>query len=313
MSTKKQTKKTKAYIPREQWPFIEVLADEFYRSFEGVEVYAAEIIPQQTNVLLKFAQKKLPTLEGLEHAKRIRRVPGADKLQVLLCLASALPEQELTSLFATQELESVQVVTVSISKYAPLNREQYEAWNKSWPLTFREDTRLDPKFSQEDFDTIRSNISLLDHTTVVCRIVDPATNQVMAEERDSRDSHPLHHAVINSIDVVAQKERELAGGVGRMKRAANQMVGEEEETQKSRYLCTGYDIYITYEPCAMCAMALVHSRVARVFYNIPSKTGALGTNYKIHAHPSLNHHYRVFKNILDVSDVLDSTLVDQEL
>lgn len=154
-------------------------------------------------------------------------------------------------MFATQELESVQVVTVSISKYAPLNREQYEAWNKSWPLTFREDTRLDPKFSQEDFDTIRSNISLLDHTTVVCRIVDPATNQVMAEERDSRDSHPLHHAVINSIDVVAQKERELAGGVGRMKRAANQMVGEEEETQKSRYLCTGYDIYITYEPCAM--------------------------------------------------------------
>lgn len=42
-----------AYIPREQWPFVEVLADEFYRSFEGVKVYAAEIIPQQTNVLLK--------------------------------------------------------------------------------------------------------------------------------------------------------------------------------------------------------------------------------------------------------------------
>ena len=62
-------------------------------------------------------------------------------------------------------------------------------------------------------------------------------------------------------------------------------------------------------------MALVHSRVARVFYSIPSKTGALGTNYKIHAHPSLNHHYRVFKDVLKdtIEFKLDSTLQDQEL
>lgn len=63
-------------------------------------------------------------------------------------------------------------------------------------------------------------------------------------------------------------------------------------------------------------MALVHSRVARVFYSIPSKTGALGTIYKIHTHPSLNHHYRVFKNVLKddgANFVLDPTLVDQEL
>lgn len=63
-------------------------------------------------------------------------------------------------------------------------------------------------------------------------------------------------------------------------------------------------------------MALVHSRVARVFYNIPSKTGSLGTNYKIHAHASLNHHYRVFRHGLkDVAATftLDSSLQDQEL
>lgn len=62
-------------------------------------------------------------------------------------------------------------------------------------------------------------------------------------------------------------------------------------------------------------MALVHSRVARVFYSIPSKTGSLGTNYKIHAHPSLNHHYRVFRNVLKNTTEFNliSSLCDQEL
>jgi tRNA-specific adenosine deaminase 3 len=61
-------------------------------------------------------------------------------------------------------------------------------------------------------------------------------------------------------------------------------------------------------------MALVHSRVSRVFYSIPSKTGSLGTNYKIHSHASLNHHYRVFRHVLkDTTFTLDSTLEDQEL
>jgi tRNA-specific adenosine deaminase 3 len=60
-------------------------------------------------------------------------------------------------------------------------------------------------------------------------------------------------------------------------------------------------------------MALVHSRVSRVFYSIPSKTGSLGTNYKIHTHPSLNHHYRVFKNVLNTIEFNLGPLHDQEL
>ncbi|ORY91040.1 hypothetical protein BCR43DRAFT_498400 [Syncephalastrum racemosum] len=42
-------------------------------------------------------------------------------------------------------------------------------------------------------------------------------------------------------------------------------------------------------------MALVHSRIGRVFYEWPTRQGCLGTLYKIHSHPSLNHHYRVFR------------------
>ncbi|WJX52218.1 hypothetical protein P8452_38354 [Trifolium repens] len=65
------------------------------------------------------------------------------------------------------------------------------------------------------------------------------------------------------------------------------------------YLCTGYDIYLVWEPCTMCAMALVHQRIRRIFYAFPNpKTGALGSVYRLQGEKSLNHHYAVFRVLL---------------
>jgi tRNA-specific adenosine deaminase 3 len=63
------------------------------------------------------------------------------------------------------------------------------------------------------------------------------------------------------------------------------------------YLCSGLDLYLTYEPDLMAAMALVHSRIRRVFFqHADPKMGALlsGRGH-IHCLRSLNHHYRVFQ------------------
>jgi len=50
-------------------------------------------------------------------------------------------------------------------------------------------------------------------------------------------------------------------------------------------------------------MALVHSRIGRVFYTDSSKDGALGTTYKLHTLTALNHHFDVYRCMLpDTAD-----------
>ena len=59
---------------------------------------------------------------------------------------------------------------------------------------------------------------------------------------------------------------------------------------------TGWDCYVVQEPCAMCAMALVHARLGRVVYALQDAAhGALGGRFRLHSQRSLNHHYLVYR------------------
>ena len=61
---------------------------------------------------------------------------------------------------------------------------------------------------------------------------------------------------------------------------------------------TDCDLYVTKEPCPMCAGALVHVRVKRVIFGCPSpKDGAGGSLLNLLQHPSLNHRCEVIQGI----------------
>jgi tRNA(adenine34) deaminase len=56
------------------------------------------------------------------------------------------------------------------------------------------------------------------------------------------------------------------------------------------YRLTDTTVYVTLEPCPMCAGAMVHARVRRlVFAAVDPRAGAAGTVFNIVQHPALNH------------------------
>ena len=61
----------------------------------------------------------------------------------------------------------------------------------------------------------------------------------------------------------------------------------------------GCTLYVTLEPCAMCAMAMVHARLARVVYGAADpKTGAAGSVFDLLADPRHNHRIEVAGGVL---------------
>jgi len=74
-------------------------------------------------------------------------------------------------------------------------------------------------------------------------------------------------------------------------RAAAQCVGN--------YRLVGASLYVTLEPCAMCAGAIMHARIARVVFGAADpKTGACGSVVDLFAEQRLNHHAEVVGGVL---------------
>jgi len=64
------------------------------------------------------------------------------------------------------------------------------------------------------------------------------------------------------------------------------------------YRLPGCELYVTIEPCAMCAGAILHARIARVVFGARDpKTGACGSVIDLFAEPRLNHHAEVVAGV----------------
>lgn len=65
------------------------------------------------------------------------------------------------------------------------------------------------------------------------------------------------------------------------------------------YRLTDTTLYVTLEPCAMCAMAIVHARVRRLVFGAwDPRAGAAGSVTDIFSLPGLNHRVDVFGGVL---------------
>ena len=65
------------------------------------------------------------------------------------------------------------------------------------------------------------------------------------------------------------------------------------------YRLPGCELFVTLEPCVMCAGAMMHARLARVVYGATDpKTGACGSIVNLFAESKLNHHTEVIGGVL---------------
>jgi tRNA(adenine34) deaminase len=70
-------------------------------------------------------------------------------------------------------------------------------------------------------------------------------------------------------------------------------------TALQNYRLVGCTLYCTLEPCAMCAGAILHARIARLVYAAADpKAGACGSVLSVMNHPSLNHCLEVNAGLL---------------
>ena len=72
----------------------------------------------------------------------------------------------------------------------------------------------------------------------------------------------------------------------------------QAEASVGDWRLTNCQLYVTKEPCPMCAGALVHARVARVIFGCPSpKDGAAGSLMNLLQHPNLNHRCEITSGV----------------
>ncbi len=58
-------------------------------------------------------------------------------------------------------------------------------------------------------------------------------------------------------------------------------------------------LYVTLEPCVMCAGAMVHSRIGKLVFGArDAKTGAIGSLMDVLGHPGMNHQVEVTEGVL---------------
>jgi tRNA(adenine34) deaminase len=132
----------------------------------------------------------------------------------------------------------------------------------------------DARFMREAID--EAEAAALAGDVPVGAVVVDATGAIVARGRNRReaDQDPTAHAEIDAL-------RRAAAALG-------------------HWRLEGATVYVTLEPCPMCAGALVNARVARLVYGCADpKAGAVRTLFAIGTDPRLNHRFAVEAGVLE--------------
>jgi tRNA(adenine34) deaminase len=127
-----------------------------------------------------------------------------------------------------------------------------------------------------------------------------AMEAALAEARSAAESGevPIGAVVVHDGAIIARGQNRVVRNndptahaeIVALREAANEL---------GNYRLNGCTIFVTLEPCSMCAGAMIHARLDRlVFAAADPKTGACGSVLEVLNHPRLNHQMQVERGIM---------------
>lgn len=253
------------------------------------------------------------------------------RLVALLCTATTPPEALGEEVVRALLPFALRPRLACVPRHPPAARWQYDAWQPIWPLNCPAhiSTAVQRALAEPELSSLAghmrtamtaANAAALregaDSVGVVIVAPDGVTQLAVGAHSiwpsgGHRTNHPLQHAVMRAISAVAAQNvraREARAAANKAASKADVTVAGDKAVQAAQatdgahpagnYLCAGCTAVLTVEPCAMCAMALLHSRIGRVVYAVADPVaGALGSQYRLHTHRQLNHRFDVHRGL----------------
>src|SRR5881394_3857939 len=119
-----------------------------------------------------------------------------------------------------------------------------------------------------------------------------------AQKAYAADEIPIGAAVMREGKIIARAHNQ----VELLKDAtahAEMLALTAAEASVGDWRLTECDLYVTKEPCPMCAGAIVHTRIRRVIFGCPdSRAGAGGSRMNLLQHNALNHRCQITSGVL---------------
>ena len=108
---------------------------------------------------------------------------------------------------------------------------------------------------------------------------------------------PVGAVIVCAGEVIATSANAMRGGADPTAHAEIVAIRAAAAALASPRL-DGCDLWVTLEPCAMCAGAIVHARIARLYYAAPDpKGGAVAHGPRLFGYPTCHHRPEVYGGI----------------
>ncbi|KAL9643944.1 hypothetical protein ABK040_005413 [Willaertia magna] len=275
----------------------------------SVELISVFVLQIENNKLIsktiEYLNKNIP-LNEYNFIKRIKKINNENYILIDINLnnLNEIYNTHLNlfkNLLGYSSIEDLNkfIHIMNIPKYIPKLKKDWLDWNNNiWPLKqmvlpnsllqlIKNDLQIESSINNHSINNILKYAKLLlNNNNKICScFVNSFTNEVIGDiiEDESMNSNysPYHSKCLNIDNKYKLKHCTLLA-------IAN-------VSKISNYLCKDLDFIITHEPCIMCAMALLHSRIRRVYFVYPLERNGGFTCHYIHEQQKLNHHFNVYQ------------------